>query len=855
MAGEPAITAAETRPRGALGAGLLLVVQLAGLVALIHLLQLETPAVRQVSRLILAGFAVHLLLPARWRLAGFAALSLVGVGLVLGWRDGAWVLAVGATLIGVCHLPLRLATRAILLAAAGAALALLRSLAGEPGWSTPVSGAAWPIFGSMFMFRLIVYLHDLEHEPVRPRLERSLAYFFMLPNVCFPLFPVVDYKGFRSGYRPSAPATLGQRGLDWMLRGVVHLLIYRLVYNHLLLSPDDVDSFATLVQFLVANILLYVRVSGQFHLIVGMLCLFGFDLPETNRLYFLAASFNDYWRRINIYWREFMLKVVYWPAFLRVKILGRVPAMALAISLVFFASWLLHSYQWFWLQGSFPLRSPDTLFWGSVGLLVLVNSLVESRRRQPRSLAGRSWTAGTGATHALRVLATFSVITVLWSLWTSESIAEWWTLWEGVAVFTRARDLGWLLLVVGAVAALGAAAGWIAGHRPGIRQAVQRPRPAATVISIGVLCLLALNVNRVGPQAGSLLTGMRQTRLSSRDAERLARGYYEGVLTPVRLESELTTRVITQPAEARVDEDRLNFKRRNDLLWIEIRPDRDSTYLGEPFRSNRWGMRDRDYDKHRPADTHRLALLGSSHTMGQGVGNDNTFDAQLEHRLNREGLGDSGAAFEVLNFSVASHSFLQQLVLLEDRILEFEPQVVIYIAHLSETQWNRKHLARLIATGVDLRYPFLKKAVERAGAEKRLGWDRLRRRLRPIQQEVLQWGYRRFVDRCRRRGIVPVWVLMPRLEEFRQHLEAGSLIEIATRAGFETIHLEELYGDRDRRELAVSATDLHFNPEGNRLVADALFDRLRQNAVALGLGGSDDRVEQPAASETIDNAR
>ena len=31
----------------------------------------------------------------------------------------------------------------------------------------------------------------------RGRLDRTLAYFFMLPNVCFPLFPVVDYLSFR----------------------------------------------------------------------------------------------------------------------------------------------------------------------------------------------------------------------------------------------------------------------------------------------------------------------------------------------------------------------------------------------------------------------------------------------------------------------------------------------------------------------------------------------------------------------------------------------------------------------------------------------------------------------------------
>ena len=69
------------------------------------------------------------------------------------------------------------------------------------------------------------------------------------------------------------------------------------------------------VQYMVATYRLYLRVSGQFHLVVGMLCLFGFNLPETHHLYFLASGFTDFWRRINIYWKDFMMKLFYYPAF------------------------------------------------------------------------------------------------------------------------------------------------------------------------------------------------------------------------------------------------------------------------------------------------------------------------------------------------------------------------------------------------------------------------------------------------------------------------------------------------------------------------------------------------------------
>ncbi len=99
---------------------------------------------------------------------------------------------------------------------------------------------------------------------------RTLAYFFMLPNACFPLFPVVDSSTFRRNYFDDDAYAIYQRGIDWMVRGVIHLLLYRYVYYNLALgavggAPDRAD----LIQYIVANFLLYLRVSGLFHLVVG----------------------------------------------------------------------------------------------------------------------------------------------------------------------------------------------------------------------------------------------------------------------------------------------------------------------------------------------------------------------------------------------------------------------------------------------------------------------------------------------------------------------------------------------------------------------------------------------------------
>ena len=69
-------------------------------------------------------------------------------------------------------------------------------------WRLDLNRAFWPVLGSMFMFRLIVYLHEHRAGTTRPPLALTLAYFFPLQNVCFLFFPILDFKTFRDTYRP-----------------------------------------------------------------------------------------------------------------------------------------------------------------------------------------------------------------------------------------------------------------------------------------------------------------------------------------------------------------------------------------------------------------------------------------------------------------------------------------------------------------------------------------------------------------------------------------------------------------------------------------------------------------------------
>ena len=100
--------------------------------------------------------------------------------------------------------------------------------------------------------------------------SQRLGYFFLFPNICFPLFPVIDYQTFKRTYFDRDHAQIYQKGIDWIFRGIIHLLLYRVVYHYFVPDPLAIRDLAGVGQYVLSSFLLYLRVSGLFHLIVGI---------------------------------------------------------------------------------------------------------------------------------------------------------------------------------------------------------------------------------------------------------------------------------------------------------------------------------------------------------------------------------------------------------------------------------------------------------------------------------------------------------------------------------------------------------------------------------------------------------
>ncbi|MCP5516669.1 MAG: hypothetical protein H7A45_05325 [Verrucomicrobiales bacterium] len=816
------------------------------------------------------GFIGHHFLPARWCLGFFAALSILvtvtapgglGIGALrslvqgelpvyeIAYRmlPGLVLVSVGLVLIGVCHLRVRLGVRVGLLVLCGIGLAVIRA---NGAWF-PEIAAIWPILGSMFVFRLMVYLYDLHHRTAPFSLPRSLAYFFMLPNVCFPLFPLVDYKTFCATCGSEPRLTGYQRGLQWMLRGIIHLLLHRLVYQFAPLDVSMLASSLDAVGFLLGTYLLYLRISGEFHLIVGLLHMFGFHLPETHHLYLLSASFTDFWRRINIYWKDFVMKLFFYPAFFAMRRWGTVRAMSLATVLTFVATWALHSWQWFWIRGALLLTWQDVTFWAVLAILVLINALMEATSSRGRRLPGSRPALREQINTGIKTVATFCAICLLWNIWSCRSMEELLVVADALAGATLFEVF---VVIAGLVALALAGIRWGQTRR---ETSEGRPRAAAgtfpfwrVAASVSLTAIVLFALPRAGSSSGTrmarVLDSLQGHRLNARDLDHQRRGYYEEL--DVQVAGDARWGLPAAPDGWDDGEKRLHRKR-SDILWREVLPSVSVTAAGETVSTNPFGMRDRDYLREKPPGSHRTVVLGASHTFGVGVRDDETFENQVEDRLNDAASGLPHDRYEMLNLSVGGYSQVQRLLRLEVDGFALQPDVALFVVFALDEQFALGHLARCLREDLsmpDAYAPFLRELFREAGVKGTMPQALIERRLRSQLPVVFTWVFQRLAGECARHGVRPLVVYRPGPNQ-AEHAEAPvreRMLGLARSAGLEVIDLSGCFAGVPADEpLVIAPWDEHTNAKGHRLLADALFAALR-----TALAGAGDASETAASN-------
>jgi D-alanyl-lipoteichoic acid acyltransferase DltB (MBOAT superfamily) len=785
--------------------------ELAAILLFLAVFNIESRAFVYVFALTIVGFLAHAALPAAYRLRCFASLSVASVFLALGSREGLLVVACGIGLIALCHVPLRFAMRVALVLAAGLGLAVAR------WWAEPstLTGIALPILASMFMFRLVIYLHALRQGdlPFSPAL--ALSYFFMIPNACFPFFPIVDYRPFATTASDRLDSAALETGFRWIYRGLIHLLLYRLVFFDLAPGELFVYDLRDLIRHILSVALLYLKISGLFHLAVGMLWLFGFRLPETHHLYFLATGLPEFWRRINIYWKDFMAKMVYFPVFASLRGLPARRRALTATAAVFVASWALHSYHVFWTEGRPLLSWQDAAFWATFGCLTL--AAVARNPGHPTSVRRpqRRWSA----VRAVGVLRTFTLVAVLWSLWSAESWASWIHTWKQARIATAAD---WLLLVAviaGVLVVGGFGRGASTASGTPVRQGFLAARSVRRLTAVAALCVLVTptSLGMVPGPVRETLHHLQGKGLKAHYDILAAPGYYER-LTRRSQRADTTGGMVLEGSS-----DEPLFVPVNSFLEGRLGRSVRMSFEGKHFTTSSQGLRDREYELIAPPGTVRLAFTGASDVLGAGVADNETIDAVLEPLLDARAQ-PLGLRTEVLNFGFFGTNLVQRGLAIPAATAPFQPDMILQAVYNFELPLFPKGIKAALQAGVTM-------PVELAAivGEARLSADLSDRQvvaaLRPHEDGLLRMSLRLAQQHADELAVSLVLVAL----QMPGTGGAGALPMIdraASELGLPLIDCTHVWDGLDRQAYVVSERDPHANAAGSRIIAACVADRL-----------------------------
>jgi len=376
--------------------------------------------------------------------------------------------------------------------------------------------------------------------------------------------------------------------------------------------------------------------------------------------------------------------------------------------------------------------------------------------------------------------------------------------------------------------------------------------PSAIYTSTAAVLLLGFSSPTVhnqlfGEQGSTVLASIQEERLNQRDAERMERGYYEGLLETPDYLSALMAIQAQKPEGWEPIMESEAVRPVDGLLDYELIPSYEGTFKHALFQTNQWGMHDKEYTMEKPPGTYRIAMIGASYQMGAGVDADQTFEAVLEQRLNTERpLGEYGK-YEILNFAVGGYSVVQNVVLSKEKVSGFAPDIVFHTFHATEDQRLIMHLTNTVQEEKPIPYPDLREIIRQQGVTPDMVESEIRKRLDPTMDEVIQWSFAKIAEACRKHNVKLVGIYVPTTREIGDVRQGrfNQLSHWAREAGYDAVwNLEGAYGEHDEASIQLAPWDQHLNARGHRLVADRLYEVLTENKQVFDVEAPERVTEQ-----------
>jgi hypothetical protein len=251
------------------------------------------------------------------------------------------------------------------------------------------------------------------------------------------------------------------------------------------------------------------------------------------------------------------------------------------------------------------------------------------------------------------------------------------------------------------------------------------------------------------------------------------------------------------------------------------------------YRMNNEGFRDDDFTREKPPGTFRIAMVGDSFTLGEGVERGAIFADLLEGMpVDRR--------IEVMNFGVNGYDTLDVALLVNDVVLGFEPDLVIYGYVLNDI--SREEIDALDDRVRFARLPIVRlsplRIVRLAGRriEAAIADQAMMAAYRRLYRSGEQWGAATEMIGFMRESVEAsgarfAMVLFPDLggwtgRGYRLRWIHEQLDSFLEGAGIEHIDLADAFPGPDKRRYWVDPSDPHPNAEAHRIIAARLGELL-----------------------------
>lgn len=269
-----------------------------------------------------------------------------------------------------------------------------------------------------------------------------------------------------------------------------------------------------------------------------------------------------------------------------------------------------------------------------------------------------------------------------------------------------------------------------------------------------------------------------------------------------------------------------------EYVEYELIPNTDIIWRGLPLKINQWGMRDKEYELKRPANTFRIALAGASNSMGHGVAVEHAYPEVLEAMLNENIGKETGTTFEVLNFSVAGYTLLDDLYILENIAIDFEPNLMIIVGTQHDLRWRvSQDVSARTMKGLDLNFDFVNEAVAQAKLQPGDSELQVRRRLKPFSDMIVGGVFVHLKKFAEEHGLHAMAIhlhlrTVPVDDMLRRQADLSEQMNMSTLRIFDA-----LVG-KDPDDVYIEITDQHPTEYGHRLIAEELYqDMLSEPAI------------------------